>query len=56
MRGSKGSTFDTSEDGGVGGTATPVLLVSGGWTGIPSKTKGSCLSVSSVLRLTLVTR
>ena len=55
MRGSKDSTSDTSEGGGAGGTATPVLLF-GGWTGIPSKTKGSCLSVSSVLRLTLVTR
>ena len=56
MRGIKGSTSDTSEGGGAGGTAIPVLLLSGGWTGIPSKTKGSCLSVSSVLRLTLVTR
>ena len=32
VRGSKGSTFDNSEDGGAGGTATPVLLLSGGWT------------------------
>ena len=55
MRGSKDSTSDTFEGGGAGGTATPVLL-SGGWTGIPSKTKGSYLSMASVLRLALVTR
>ena len=56
MRGSKDSTSDTFEGGGAGGTATTVLLLFDGWTEIPSKTKGSCLSVSSVLRLALVTR
>ena len=56
MRGSKDSTSDTFEGGGAGGTAILVLLLSSGWTGIPSKTKGSCLSMSSVLHLALVTR
>ena len=56
MRGSKDSTSDTSEGRGAGGTATPVLLLSSGWTRIPSKIKGSYLSVASVLSLALVIR
>jgi hypothetical protein len=56
VRGSKDSTAEISEGGGAGGAATPVLLLSGGWTGIPSKIKGSCPSVASVLHLALVTR
>ena len=30
VRENKGSTFDSSEGGGAGGTATPVLLLYGG--------------------------
>ena len=56
VRGSKGSASDTSEGGGAGGTTISVLLLSDGWTGIPSKIKGSYLSAGSVLRLALVTR
>jgi hypothetical protein len=56
VRERKGSIFEASMCGGVGSAATPVLLLSGGWTGIPSKIKGSCLLVASVLRLALVTR
>ena len=56
VRGIKGSTSDTSKGGGAGGTATPVLLLSGGWIGIPSTIKESCHSVASVLRLALATR
>ena len=54
MRGSKDSTSNTSEGGGAGGTATPVLLLSGGWTGIPSTIKGSYRSAANVLRMALV--
>ena len=51
----QGSTSDTSEGGGAGGAATPVLL-SGEWIGIPSKIGASCLSAANVLRSALVTR
>ena len=56
VRGTKGSTSDTFEGGGAGGTATPVLLLSGGWTGIPSKIERSYPLAASILRLALVTR
>ena len=56
MRGTKDSSSDTSEGGGAGGAATPVLLLSGGWIGIPSKIRASYLPAASVLRLALVTR
>jgi hypothetical protein len=56
VRGSNDSTSDAFEGGGAGGTTIPVLLLSSGWIGIPSKIRGSCLSAQSVLRLALVTR
>jgi len=52
----QGSTSDTSEGGGADGAATPVLLLSGEWIGIPSKIGASCLSAANVLRSALVTR
>ena len=56
MRGTKGSASNTSKGGGAGGSASPVLLLSGGWIGIPSKIGASCLLSTSVLRLALVNR
>jgi hypothetical protein len=53
VRGKKGSNSETSMGGGAGGTVTPVLLLSSGWIGIPSKIKGSYLSMAIVLRLAL---
>jgi hypothetical protein len=52
----RGGNDSTSEASVGGGAAIPVLLLSGGWTGIPSKINGSCLYVASVLHLALVTR
>jgi hypothetical protein len=52
----RGSMSEISNDGGAGGTAGSILLLSGGWTGIPSRMTGSCSLVASVLRSGLVTR